>query len=163
MLNISIGDRLELDNGLKATVTKKFNKTFFAKADGGKYREREYDYSGETIDKAFKVKSLLIEELENIISYDFEDGKGSVPAHRHTNPDMTKGGIVADSAQLMGDVRIGLGSMVFGNASVVDSDIKNNSRIGGEATVVDSVVSGSEVLGSTELSFAVLTGNSLAA
>ena len=31
-------------------------------------------------------------------TFDFQDGNGPVPAHRHINPDGTTGGWVADTA-----------------------------------------------------------------
>ena len=39
--------------------------------------------------------------------YDFADGKGSVPAHRHINPDGSVGGWVADTATVADTVYIG--------------------------------------------------------
>lgn len=35
---------------------------------------------------------------ENQTLFDFQDGDGPVPAHRHTNPDGSVGGWVADTA-----------------------------------------------------------------
>ena len=40
------------------------------------------------------------------MTHDFQDGKGPVPAHQHTNPDGSTGGIVADTAQISGNAQI---------------------------------------------------------
>ena len=63
-------------------------------------------------------------------TFDFIDGKGHVPAHRHTNPDGSTGGWVADSAQVYGDAR------VFGDARVYgDARVSGNARVFGDARV----------------------------
>lgn len=45
-------------------------------------------------------------------TFDFQDGKGQVPAHRHVNPNKMLGGWVAETAQVSGEAR------VFGEAWV---------------------------------------------
>ena len=51
--------------------------------------------------------------------FDFEDGNGTVPAHRHTNPDGSIGGWVADTASVASTVWVGYEAQVFGNAQVL--------------------------------------------
>ena len=36
-------------------------------------------------------------------TFDFRDGQGPVPAHRHTHPDGSEGGWVANTAQVYGN------------------------------------------------------------
>ena len=59
--------------------------------------------------------------------YDFKDGNGPVPAHRHING----GGWVADTAQVSGNAR------VYGNAQV-----SGNARVYGNAQVVSETGKG---------------------
>ena len=40
---------------------------------------------------------------EPVTTFDFQDGIGPVPAHRHTNPDGTEGGWVANTARVSGN------------------------------------------------------------
>jgi len=47
--------------------------------------------------------------MKKELTFDFQDGNGPVPAHRHVNPDGSEGGWVAETAQ------------VYGNAQVYDS------------------------------------------
>ena len=54
-------------------------------------------------------------------TFDFIDGKGHVPAHRHTNPDGSTGGWVADSAQVYGDAWVsGDPDIMFGRSGAYD-------------------------------------------
>jgi hypothetical protein len=138
------GMRIELANGLKATVTEVFKKTFLAKPDGGKHRVREYDFEGKTVDSAFDLKALLAERIDGAMTWDF--GYGPVSAHYHINPDGTKGGIVADTAYVCALSRVGIGSVVFGDAQVINSEIKGNSIIGG-GTFEGVVLDGQRVAG----------------
>ena len=58
--------------------------------------------------------------------YDFKDGNGPVPAHRHING----GGWVADTAQVSGNAR------VYGNAQVSDTArVYGNAQVSGNARV----------------------------
>jgi hypothetical protein len=54
-------------------------------------------------------------------TFDFQDGNGPRPAHRHVNPDGSEGGWVADTARVSGDARVSGNALVYGNA-LVDSD-----------------------------------------
>ena len=45
-------------------------------------------------------------------TFNFHDGNGPVPAHRHTNPDGSEGGWVANTARVYGN------AWVYGNAQV---------------------------------------------
>src|SRR3990172_914487 len=169
------GDRVILANGLKATVISRTESTWLReatvsiKADGGKYKTREYTFEGNAQDDSFSVVTFIsgshkktVESLkeqiellqtqigdlmvlasdmettaetpvtERLTSYDFRDGKGLVPAHRHVNPEGDEGGIVADSAIVSSSVRIGRGSVVFGTARITgNAKIVDNSRISG--------------------------------
>ncbi len=51
-------------------------------------------------------------------THDFEDGKGAVPAHRHSNPDGSVGGWVAETAYVGPKVSLGPNASVFGDARV---------------------------------------------
>ena len=53
-------------------------------------------------------------------TFDFGDGNGRVPAHRHINPNGTLGGWVADTAYVAPTVHVDLNARVFGNALVGD-------------------------------------------
>ena len=100
--------------------------------------------------------------------FDFEDGKGHVPAHRHKNSDGNEGGWVAntafvsstayinkdaqvyDSARVFGNARVGDSAWVFGNARVGDSArVLGNARVCDSARVDDSarVFGNAQVLG----------------
>ena len=103
----------------------------------------------ETIDLAFVMLTEQAEEMEatantppaqKLTKYDF--GAGEVPAHRHTNPDGSIGGIVADTALVSANSRVGRGSFVYGNAVVKNgAHIKNNARISG-GTIDGTVIAG---------------------
>jgi ADP-glucose pyrophosphorylase len=147
--NVKAGTRLELANGSKATVTEKGARTFFVKPDGGKLRAREYNFDGKTIDERYNVKAILTEMLDAPLTYDFRDGNGAVEAHYHINPDGTKGGIVANTAFIDATSIVGIGSVVFGTASVLNSQVKGNSRVGGDLTIENAVIDGQELLGRT--------------
>lgn len=195
MLNNSKkGDRVELQNGLKATITAVDSRwgttTFSIKPDGGAYRTRKYNADGVTEDgRSFNVKSLLagsaaktvstfkkqladfkkdfedafavlsegIEDMQAtaaapvaaaLTKYDFGDGRGEVAAKRHMNPQGDEGGIVAATARVSADSRIGRGSVVFGNAVVTGgSKIIDNSRIYGNAQVHAKTLRGVDVNG----------------
>lgn len=85
---------------------------------------------------------------DTLTAYDFQDGKGSVPAKRHINPEGDEGGIVAATAYVDSTSRIGRGSVVFGTARVTNrSKVINNSRIGGDARVDNKEVDGAEIIG----------------
>ena len=51
-------------------------------------------------------------------TFDFEDGNGPVPAHRHMNPDGTEGGWVAATAKVDSTCYIGPFARVYGYAQV---------------------------------------------
>lgn len=73
---------------------------------------------------------------ETLTSYDFGDGAGPVPAHRHMNPEGDEGGIVANTATVSADSRVGRGSLVYGTAQVSGgSKVINNSRVSGNARI----------------------------
>lgn len=146
--NVSAGQRVELANGMKGTVTEASSRTFFVKPDGGKHRTREYGMDGKTVDSRFDVKALLTETLCEGIpgGYDFGDGNGKVPAHYHINEAGDKGGIVADTAYVEGS-RIGIGSVVFGSATVINSTLKGNARVGGDVLIENATLNGDSVLG----------------
>jgi hypothetical protein len=63
--------------------------------------------------------------------FDFGDGCGPVPAHRHRNPNSIKGGWVADTAYVAPTAHIYPNARVGGNAWVTDY-----ARVGGTARIV---------------------------
>lgn len=174
--NVKKTDRVELENGLFATVTDvRTNwgrKTIFIRPDGGSYKTREYIENGATSNELFNVDRVLstssdtiiaeakkkIEELQAIINskasdgyeekmMDFGDGRGMVKARRHLNPEGDFGGYVATTASVSSDSRVGRGSVVFGNARVSNgAKIKGNSRIGGNANVNGATLEAVEVM-----------------
>ena len=75
-------------------------------------------------------------------TFDFEDGKGPVSAHRHMNPDGTEGGWVADTASVADTCYIGYNARVSGNARIYGNAwvfdyawVFDNARIYGYAEV----------------------------
>lgn len=83
-------------------------------------------------------------------TYDFEDGKGPVPAHRHKNPDGSTGGWVANSATVAETAYVGPDALVYGEAKVSNeakvgdfarvydfAQVYGNAQIGGNARVCD--------------------------
>jgi hypothetical protein len=74
--------------------------------------------------------------------YNFDDGKGFVPAKRHKNMDGTLGGWVADTAHVDPTCFLGGGALVFGKASVTGNAgvygkaaIYGNAQVSGNATI----------------------------
>ena len=57
----------------------------------------------------------------NETTHDF--GFGPVPAHRHTNPDGSEGGWVADTATVESTVWVSGTALVFGNAQVSEVEV----------------------------------------
>jgi hypothetical protein len=85
------------------------------------------------LDFAYEMETTAITPpATKLKEYDFGDGNGLVPAHRHTNPTGDEGGIVADTAFVDATSTVGRGSVVFAKAKVVNgAKIINNSRISG--------------------------------
>jgi len=50
--------------------------------------------------------------------FDFDDGNGPVPAHRHQNPDGSIGGWVADTATVAPTAEVGPEARIFDQARV---------------------------------------------
>ncbi|MEI6746754.1 MAG: hypothetical protein WCL34_12400, partial [Methylococcaceae bacterium] len=74
-----------------------------------------------------------------IIAFDFGDGKGAVPAHRHINPDSSLGGWVADTASVDSSVYVGENVVVYGLARVFEeSKLSDNVRVFGKAQIFGS-------------------------
>ncbi len=73
-------------------------------------------------------------------TFDFGDGGGPVPAHRHKNPDGTKGGWVADTATVEPSAFVREGAMVYGHAMVRGcAFIGDQARVYGCAMIFDRV------------------------
>jgi hypothetical protein len=105
------------------------------------------------------IKSKILQAVDvvmqkrnsvEIITFDFGDGNGAVPAHRHKNPDGSLGGWVANTATVKKTVRIEIGAVIFGNAAILDhariydnaqvfgnAKVTDNARVGGKAKVYD--------------------------
>ena len=54
---------------------------------------------------------------------DFKDGNGPVPAHRHTNPDGSSGGWVADTAYVAHTAYVGPQALVSGYSKVINNGV----------------------------------------
>jgi NDP-sugar pyrophosphorylase family protein len=71
------------------------------------------------------------------MKFDFGDGNGPVPAHKHRNG----GGIVADTATVDPTAYVGENARVFGDAIVSDaSKILDNSQVFGNAVVSEHAI-----------------------
>ena len=68
-------------------------------------------------------------------TFDFNDGNGPVPAHKHPNG----GGWVADTAKVDETAYVGRDARVYGDAQVYD-----NAMIGGYAMVYDYAMVGGD-------------------
>ena len=74
-------------------------------------------------------------------TFDFHDGEGPVPAHRHKNPNGSLGGWVAETAFVAPTAHVGYWSWVFGLAMVDgEATINNVARVSGRALVGDNAV-----------------------
>lgn len=70
-------------------------------------------------------------------TYDFGDGKGPVPAHRHVNGN----GWIANTAKVAETARVGQNATVFGNACVSDqARIRGRARVFGNASIAEHAV-----------------------
>lgn len=65
-------------------------------------------------------------------AFDFGGGRGPVPAHRHQNPDGSRGGWVADTATVDSTAHIGPLAQIFGKARVY-----GKARVWGKARVFE--------------------------
>jgi UDP-3-O-[3-hydroxymyristoyl] glucosamine N-acyltransferase len=101
--------------------------------------------------------SFAIDDLTHILSVDFGDGNGKVPAHKH----LKGGGWVAETANVDNDCFIGPHAVVFGNARVSgnaiindyakvygDAQVYGNAKVYGKAEVYDKA----HVLGHAKIS-----------
>ena len=86
----------------------------------------------------------------NNTTFDFEDGNGPVPAHRHSNG----GGWVADTAQVLEAAYVCRNAQIFGyahvsgNASVFeDARVYGNARVSGNASVFGNAEVSAQVYG----------------
>jgi carbonic anhydrase/acetyltransferase-like protein (isoleucine patch superfamily) len=79
------------------------------------------------------------EMIKKGLYYDFGDGLGHVPAHRHMNPDGSLGGWVAETAHVDSTCYIGYNALVYGCANVFkNSAVYNFSKVCGNAWVLDN-------------------------
>ncbi len=97
----------------------------------------------------------------NDTMYDFGDGGGPVPAHRHINPGGDLGGWVANTAYVCPHSTIHVESAVYGFAKVLQSRIGSKAYISGLAVVVISSIDCSEVRGTTALYDSILSSGSV--
>lgn len=84
-------------------------------------------------------------------TFDFGDGNGPVPAHRHQNPDGSTGGWVAETVDISKTFAtdtlayIGPDALVYGRARIFgDVKIRGTSRISGGAVTHSAVVEKTE-------------------
>lgn len=115
-----------------------------------------------------------------ITTFDFGDGNGNVPAHRHINPDGSIGGWVAETVTIETTVYIGKNAAIFGYVTVRDkvriydearvfdrAFICNEAKIYGESRIYESasvfgkseVYEEAEIYGRTNIFNSVITGN----
>ena len=104
-------------------------------------------------------------------THDFNDGKGAVPAHRHTNPDGTTGGWVANTAFVSPTAFVGEDAKVYQYARLCDNaSITGNAQaygsayIGGNAHIYGQARIHGEVLISGEAyisGYANINGNTV--
>ena len=79
---------------------------------------------------------------KNSCLFDFEDGQGLVPAHKHA----FGGGWIADSAKVENSVYVGAYARVYGYAHISDNaKIDGDSRISGQAEIRDNVCTSGRV------------------
>ena len=82
--------------------------------------------------------------------FDFEDGRGPVPAHQHPNG----GGWVADSATVEDTVFVGRNALIYGDARLYDTaQVGGNARVFGNARISDhaAVYGDAQVYGDAEV------------
>lgn len=58
--------------------------------------------------------------MSNETVFDFGDGNGPVPAHRHINPDGSLGGWIADTSSVDDDVFVHQTATVYGLSRICD-------------------------------------------
>ncbi len=69
-------------------------------------------------------------------TFDFGDGNGEVPAHRHINPDGSIGGWVADTAWVINESKVCVHAKVYGAAKVFNNaTINDYAKVYGKARV----------------------------
>ena len=105
------------------------------------------------------MSSYKFEPTGKVAMFDFQDGKGLVPASKHPNG----GGWVADSASVASTAYVGPNAKVFGNARVSGyAEVFGNAKVYGDARVsFNARVSGSaRVSGYARVfSYAEVSGN----
>ena len=84
---------------------------------------------------------------KKVLTFDFCDGRGEVPAHQHVNPDATCGGWVEDNCIVSADSYISDNSSVYNNSSVDNNSRVDNSRVD-NSSVDNSRVDNSSVYNS---------------
>lgn len=78
-------------------------------------------------------------------TFDFGDGNGPVPAHRHQNPDGSTGGWVAETVDMDVLAYVGPDALVYGSAKVIgDAKVRGTSRISGGVLTRQAVVEKTE-------------------
>jgi carbonic anhydrase/acetyltransferase-like protein (isoleucine patch superfamily) len=78
---------------------------------------------------------------KSVDKFDFGDGYGPVPAHRHKNPDGSKGGWVANTAKVDKTAYVGENACVFRKASVIDrAKVLDYTRVFDFARVIGSAL-----------------------
>ena len=73
--------------------------------------------------------------------FNFGDGNGPVPAHRHQNPDGSEGGWIAETANVADTATVGKDAKGSGNACVSDhAQITGSAQVYGKAQVFDEAL-----------------------
>ena len=60
--------------------------------------------------------------MKKVLTFDFEDGNGPVPAHRHVNKEGFEGGWVAETATVERNAWVSDTARVYGNAWVSEGE-----------------------------------------
>ena len=109
--------------------------------------------------------------MEDVEDIDFRDGNGPQPTRRHTNPDGSLGGWVAESATVEPGVQLHQDARVYGRARIESgAEVDGPAHISEQACVTGSgymsgfsVIQGDARLEGTMFGYTVLAGDSFVA
>jgi carbonic anhydrase/acetyltransferase-like protein (isoleucine patch superfamily) len=104
-------------------------------------------------------------------THDFGDGNFEVPAHRHINPDGSRGGWVAETAsvdstvfvapdaKVYGNAQVSLHAQVSDNAKISGGNISGNTQISGTAQISGGFIAGTTHVSGGNISAGIIVGN----
>ena len=120
---------------INITLLKKTVETIKYYANDTEITGAEYDillHLKNKIDGGNNTNLKFDAKISNKNVFDFNDGNGPVPAHKHSNG----GGWVADTASVADSAYVGPNTLVYGNAQVFDrAQVCDNARVYGDAHV----------------------------